>query len=139
MHYRIGWSATWRAMPTVHAKVTLTAQCSPQGFQGSCPPPPPCDKNRSQPSKRRKAPVACARYFAYSSFHLGTKSARIHCRAPLLEECPQHHGHKGDPGVTLGTCGAIGGKAQVILVWVRAPRRWERLPPTETRSHEGKA
>ena len=22
------------------------------------------------------------------------------CRAPLLEECPQHHGHKGDLGVS---------------------------------------
>ena len=58
-------------------------------------------------------------------------------RAPLLEECPQHHGHKGDPGVTPGTCGAIGERAQVILVWVRAPGRWERLPPMETRSHKG--
>ena len=38
------------------------------------------------------------------------------CRAPLLEECLQHHGHKGDPGVTLGTCGTIGERAQVILV-----------------------
>ena len=61
------------------------------------------------------------------------------CRAPLLEECPQHHGHKEDPGVTPGTCGAIGERTQMILVWVRAPRRWERLPPMETRSHEGKA
>ena len=61
------------------------------------------------------------------------------CRAPLLKECPQHHGHKEDPGVTPGTCGAIGERAQVIVVWVRAPGRWERLPPTETRSHEGKA
>ena len=61
----------------------------------------------------------------------------IPCRAPLLEECPQHHGHKGDPGVMPGTCGAIGERAQVILVWVRAPGRWERLPPMETRSHEG--
>ena len=43
------------------------------------------------------------------------------CRTPLHEECPQHHGHKGDPGVTPGTCGAIGERAQVILVWVRAP------------------
>ena len=65
--------------------------------------------------------------------------AHHRCRAPLLEECPQHHGHKGDPEVTPGTCGAIGEKAQVILVWVRAPGSWERLPPTETRSHEGKA
>ena len=38
------------------------------------------------------------------------------CRAPLLEECPQHHGHKGDPGVTPGTCGTIGERTQVILV-----------------------
>ena len=58
-------------------------------------------------------------------------------RAPPLEECPQHHGHKRNPGVTPGTCGAIGERAQVILVWVRAPGRWERLPPTEIRSHEG--
>ena len=65
-------------MPEVHARVTLTAQCSPQGFQGSRPPPPPRGKNRSQPSKRCKALVACARYFAYSNFHLGTKRARIH-------------------------------------------------------------
>jgi hypothetical protein len=35
--------------------------------------------------------------------------------------CPKHQGHKGDPGVTPGTCGAGGEKAQVILVWVRAP------------------
>ena len=58
------------------------------------------------------------------------------CRAPLLEEWLQHHGHKGDPGVTPRTYGAIGERAQVILVWVRARGRWERLPPTETRSHE---
>ena len=38
--------------------------------------------------------------------------------------------------MTPGTCGAIGERAQVILVWVRAPGRWERLPPTETRSHK---
>jgi hypothetical protein len=44
-----------------------------------------------------------------------------HCRAPLQKGCPKHQGHKGDPGVTLGTCGAGGEKAQVILVWVRAP------------------
>jgi hypothetical protein len=43
------------------------------------------------------------------------------CRAPLQKGCPKHHGHKGDPGVTPGTCGAGGENAQVILVWVRAP------------------
>ena len=59
------------------------------------------------------------------------------CRAPLLEECLQHHGHKGDLGVMPGTCGTIGERAQVILVWVRAPGCWKRLPPTDTRSHEG--
>jgi len=35
--------------------------------------------------------------------------------------CPKHQGHKGDPIVTPGTCGAGGEKAQVILVWVGAP------------------
>ena len=43
------------------------------------------------------------------------------CRAPLHMECPKHHGHKGDPGVTPKTCDAVGERAQVILVWVRAP------------------
>ena len=40
---------------------------------------------------------------------------------PHHEECPQHHGHKGDPGVTPGTCAAIGERAQLILVWVKTP------------------
>ena len=61
------------------------------------------------------------------------------CHTPLLEECPQHHGHKGDLGVTPGTCGAISKRAQVILVWLWAPGRWERLSPTGTRSHKGEA
>ena len=42
------------------------------------------------------------------------------CRAPLLEECPKHHGHKGNLGVTPKICGAIGETAEVILVWARA-------------------
>ena len=28
----------------------------------------------------------------------------------------QHHGHKGEPGVSLGTCRAIGDRAQKIQV-----------------------
>ena len=59
------------------------------------------------------------------------------CRAPLLEECRQYHGHREDAEVTPETCGAIGERAQVILVWVRAPVHWERLPPVEARSYEG--
>ena len=43
------------------------------------------------------------------------------CWAFLYEECPKHHGHKGDPGFMPATCGTIGKRAQVILVWVRAP------------------
>jgi hypothetical protein len=43
------------------------------------------------------------------------------CHAPLHKECLKHHGHKGDPGVTPGNCGTDGEKAQMILVWVRAP------------------
>ena len=53
------------------------------------------------------------------------------CRAPLFEECPQHHGHKKDPRVTRKTCGAIGERAQVILVWVRAPGRGNASHPQE--------
>jgi hypothetical protein len=45
----------------------------------------------------------------------------LECRAPLQKGSPKHQGHKGDPGVTPGTCGAGGEKTQVILVWVRAP------------------
>jgi hypothetical protein len=44
----------------------------------------------------------------------------LECRTPLHKECPKHPGHKGDPEMTPGTCGADGEKAQVILVWVRA-------------------
>ena len=35
---------------------------------------------------------------------------------PLLHEDPKHHGYKGDPGVTPGSCGAVGEKVQVILM-----------------------
>ena len=41
------------------------------------------------------------------------------CCTPPHKECLEHHGHKGDPGETPGTCGADGENAQVILVWVR--------------------
>ena len=40
--------------------------------------------------------------------------------APHLDKCFQHYEHKGDTRVTLVTCGAIGERAQVSLVWVRA-------------------
>ena len=36
--------------------------------------------------------------------------------------CPKHHGHKGDPGVTPGTCGAGGERAQVVESWGRDKR-----------------
>ena len=42
------------------------------------------------------------------------------CHPPFHEECLKHHGHKGDPGVTLGSCDTVGERAQVILVWARA-------------------
>ena len=60
----------------------------------------------------------------------------INCCTPLFEECLQHHKHKGDLGMTPKTCGAISDRAQVILVWVRAPGHWEHLPPTNTRNHK---
>ena len=41
--------------------------------------------------------------------------------APIHQEYPKDHGHKGDPGVTPETCCAIGKRPQVILVWMRAP------------------
>ena len=45
---------------------------------------------------------------------------KIYCRTPLHEDCLKHHGYKGDPGVIPRTCSAVGARAQVILVWVRA-------------------
>ena len=39
------------------------------------------------------------------------EQALLMCRAPFLEECPQHHGHKGDPRVMPRTCGTIGKRA----------------------------
>ena len=56
------------------------------------------------------------RIFVYVSYYWVNT-----CHAPLHEECLQHDGHKGDPRVTPGTCGTMGERAQVILVWVRAP------------------
>ena len=51
--------------------------------------------------------------------HLNDKYPKHHgCRAPLHEEYPKHHGHKGDPRVTPGTSGAVGERAQVVLVWL---------------------
>ena len=61
-------------------------------------------------------------YVGHSNLHLAPvfhSAENVHkCRAPLHEECPKHHGHKGDPGVTPETCGVVGKRAQVILVWV---------------------
>lgn len=36
------------------------------------------------------------------------------CRAFQHEECPKHHEHKGNPGVTYETCRGIGEKAQAM-------------------------
>ena len=89
-----------------------------------------------QPAEQQQAPKPpSSQLQPRLQLHLSNQKHRL-CRAPLLKECPQHHGHKGDPEVTPGTCGAIGERAQVILVWVRAPGLWECLPPTETRNHE---
>ena len=43
-------------------------------------------------------------------------ACNIYCRAYFHEKCLKHYGHKGDPGVTFGTCGDVGERAQVILV-----------------------
>ena len=43
------------------------------------------------------------------------------CCVPLHEKFPQHHVHKEEPEVIPGTCGAVGKRAQVILVWFKAP------------------
>ena len=68
----------------------------------------------------------CVRSFGVCKFGPGVIWLCMHiietsCRAPLQEECPKHHGHKGDPRVTPGTCAAVGERAQVILVLARAP------------------
>ena len=54
-------------------------------------------------------------------YNIVTNGISIYCRAPLQAECPKQHEHKEDPRVTPVTCGAIGERAQVILVWMRAP------------------
>ena len=64
------------------------------------------------------------RSFHTHTHHTKKKGKKVvpnyECHAPLHEECPKHHGDKGDPRLTPGTCGAIGERAQVILVWVIA-------------------
>ena len=57
--------------------------------------------------------------------HLNTTTLKLHlgnsCHAPLHEDYLKHHEHKGDLAVTRETYDTIGERAQVILVWVRAP------------------
>ena len=48
------------------------------------------------------------------------KKTIVGCHVSLHKECPQHHGHKGDLGGKLKTCGVLGEGGQVVLVWVRA-------------------
>lgn len=40
------------------------------------------------------------------------------CYAPLHEYCTKYHSHNGDPKATPATCGVIGEKTQVMLMWV---------------------
>jgi len=44
----------------------------------------------------------------------------VYC-APLHKRCHKQYGHKRDPIVTPGICRANGERAQMIIVWVRAP------------------
>jgi hypothetical protein len=46
---------------------------------------------------------------------------QFECRVPLHEEFPKHHRIKEDPRMTPGTYGAVDERAQVIIVWLRAP------------------
>ena len=59
------------------------------------------------------------------------------CCAPLYEECLQHQMHKEDYGVMPETCGIIGDKIQVNLLWMRALGIGNVSYPW--RSHEGEA
>ena len=52
---------------------------------------------------------------------LDLQTRRQSYHVTLHMECTKHHGYKGDLRVTPGTCGDVGERAQVILVWVRAP------------------
>ena len=56
-------------------------------------------------------------------------SARLWPKIGLIES-PQLHGHKCDPKVTFETRDAIGERAQVILVQMRAPDAENIPPPT---------
>lgn len=50
------------------------------------------------------------------SIRASTLSGGGECRTFFYMECLKHIGHKGDPKVTLRTCGIGGERAQVILV-----------------------
>ena len=60
------------------------------------------------------------------------------CRTPLREVCLKHHGHNGDPIMTLGTCGAVGERAQVIIVWVRVLSVGNASHPSASRPNSQK-
>ena len=56
----------------------------------------------------------------------------------LSKGMPEMPWAQGGPGVTPGTCGA-GGEGPSDPTVGEGPGCWERLPPTETRGHEGNA
>ena len=63
----------------------------------------------------------CVTYFDRVSDILCMHSYLVYLyHVPFHEECLQHHGNKRDPGMTPETCGPIGERDQVILVWWRA-------------------
>jgi hypothetical protein len=76
-------------------------------------------------TRKINTPLQCLKWIVASSdseeVTLERTTSSCNCCAPLQKGCSKHHGHKGDPGVTPGTCGAGSEKAQMILVWVRPP------------------
>ena len=58
-------------------------------------------------------------YNVNSNFVLKIQLIFFWCHVLFFEGCLQYHMHKGDTKVTFETCGAIGEKAQVSLVWIK--------------------
>ena len=70
---------------------------------------------------RRKENKILYKQSLRSQFHInGVMKAIPTSCAPLHEECPRHHGHKGDPGQSDNRgLYAVGERAQTILVRMR--------------------
>jgi hypothetical protein len=84
----------------------------------------------NQTNKNKQKQTKTKTHLALIASKCGLTPKILYC-ASLVKECPQHHGHKDDPGVTPGTCVMFGEVTKVDLVMDIGPQAL-KTPPTRT-------